>query len=122
MILYDVLEHLPDPAASLAAAHRILRPGGLLVSFTPLEGQPFSVYRWYRRLLGDDLYVATKEHLQAFSEDSLLSMAEPWFRVTDRQYAYHLIGHCMDATLFALHEGPVGASPLLEREPVLRGG
>ena len=80
--MYDVLEHLRDPGSSLTAAHRILRPGGLLVSFTPLEGQPFSIYRWYRRLLGDELYVETKEHLQAFSERSLLAVVEPGFRVS----------------------------------------
>jgi SAM-dependent methyltransferase len=105
-ILYDVLEHLHDPAASLAAAHRILRPGGHLISFTPLEGQPFSFYRCYRRVLGADLYLDTKEHIQAFSERSLLAIVEPWFRVVDREYAYHFIGHCMDATLFALMKIP----------------
>ena len=104
--MYDVLEHLRDPGSSLTAAHRILRPGGLLVSFTPLEGQPFSMYRWYRRLLGDELYVETKEHLQAFSERSLLAVVEPGFRIVDREYAYHLVGHCMDATLFALMKVP----------------
>jgi SAM-dependent methyltransferase len=106
VIMYDVLEHLRDPGSSLTAAHRILRPGGLLVSFTPLEGQPFSMYRWYRRLLGDELYVETKEHLQSFSERSLLAVVEPGFRVVDREYAYHLVGHCMDATLFALMKVP----------------
>ena len=122
VILYDVLEHLPDPAASLAAAHRILRPGGLLVSFTPLEGQPFSVYRWYRRLFGDDLYVATKEHLQAFSEHSLLSMAEPWFRVRRPPVRLPPDRPLHGRHAVRAHEDPVRASPLLEREPVLRGG
>jgi SAM-dependent methyltransferase len=106
VIIYDVLEHLRDPGSSLTAAHRILRPGGLLVSFTPLEGQPFPMYRWDRRLLGDELYVETKEHLQAFSERSLLAVVQPGFRVSDREYAYHLVGHCMDATLFALMKIP----------------
>jgi SAM-dependent methyltransferase len=32
--LFDVIEHLPDPAETLALAHRQLRPGGILVVTT----------------------------------------------------------------------------------------
>lgn len=42
--LWDVIEHLPDPQATLAVAVRMLKPGGLLVAKTPnCDG-------WYPRL------------------------------------------------------------------------
>ena len=102
VVMMDALEHFQDPAAALHAAGSVLRPQGLLVSFTPLEGQRLSFYRLYRRILGDDLYVRTKEHLQSFSERDLLRLLEQDFHVVDRVYAYHAVGHLMDATLFAL--------------------
>jgi SAM-dependent methyltransferase len=101
VVVYDVLEHVVDPAQMLESTHRVLAPGGRLVSFTPLEDQPLSFYRMYRKLMGDELYVQTKEHLQAFSARSLRQIVEARFRIVECSYAYHLLGHFMDATLFA---------------------
>lgn len=36
-----VLEHVPSPAAAIAAAERYLRPGGLFIAFTPNGSTPF---------------------------------------------------------------------------------
>src|SRR5439155_6595773 len=44
--LYDAIEHLTDPVATLAAVHRLLVPGGLLHLVTPYVG------RVQARLLG----------------------------------------------------------------------
>jgi SAM-dependent methyltransferase len=102
VVMVDVLEHFVDPVAALHAARRVLRSRGRLISFTPLEGQPFSFYRLYRRFFGDDLYVRTKEHIQAYSEKRIRNLLGREFAVTDCAYAYHLFGHVMDATFFAL--------------------
>jgi SAM-dependent methyltransferase len=107
VVMFDVLEHVVEPSTMLAAAHAILRPSGVLISFTPLEGQAFSMYKLYRRLLGDDLYITTKEHVQSFSETDLRSLLTPaGFQIDSTAYAYHLMGHVMDATLFALMKVP----------------
>jgi hypothetical protein len=97
-----VLEHLIDPAQTLIAVREILRPNGTVISFTPLEAQPLSFYVMFRKLLGDDLYVTTKEHVQAFSERTLRTLVEQEFAIQEVEYAYHLVGQFMDASLFAL--------------------
>lgn len=102
VVMFDVLEHVIAPDVSLRAVRTALKPGGRLISFTPLEGQRLSFYRAYRRLLGDDLYATTKEHVHAFSEVSLRRLVLRDFRFLDHAYAYHITGQFMDATLFAM--------------------
>jgi SAM-dependent methyltransferase len=117
VLMVDALEHFADPAAALRAARAVLRPRGRLISFTPLEGQPLSFYRVFRRFLGDDLYARTKEHIQAFSESSLRGLLARDFELIDHAYAYHLLGHLMDATLFALLTSPRLRSRFWEDNP-----
>lgn len=38
VVLFDVIEHLTEPGADLAEAHRVLRPDGLMVVATPDAG------------------------------------------------------------------------------------
>jgi 2-polyprenyl-3-methyl-5-hydroxy-6-metoxy-1,4-benzoquinol methylase len=49
--LGDVLEHLPDPCATLSELLRFVKPGGLLFAEGPLENNPSPVY-WAARLFG----------------------------------------------------------------------
>ncbi len=101
VLVFDVLEHVPDPAALLAEAARLLAPGGRLVAFVPVEGERVSFYELYRRLLGADVYVETKEHIQSFTHRELGRLLGAHFEVRDRTYAYHVLGQLMDASFFA---------------------
>jgi 2-polyprenyl-3-methyl-5-hydroxy-6-metoxy-1,4-benzoquinol methylase len=58
VVMADVIEHLPDPRATLHQIHRVLRPGGRLLLLTPDIGSVMArVFgaRWWGLL--DDHYV-----------------------------------------------------------------
>jgi SAM-dependent methyltransferase len=102
----DVLEHVPAPAATLDEITRILKPGGRLVAFVPVEGELFSFYSFYRKLLGANLYAETKEHIQAFSHAALRALIAARLQIQTQQYAYHFLGHAMDASMYAATKIP----------------
>lgn len=76
--MWDVIEHVNDPRASLAAAFRLLRPGGILAINTPDSGSILA------RLLGLRWHlVLPPEHLVLFHQESLRRLlAESRFEVT----------------------------------------
>ncbi len=102
----DVLEHVREPEQTLDEIVRVLRPGGLLVGFVPVEGEPLSAYAFYRKLLGPDLYLHTKEHRQSFRRRQVQAWLNERFQVFDQRYAYHLLGQSMDASFFAAAQLP----------------
>jgi SAM-dependent methyltransferase len=101
VLVVDVLEHVPDPAHTVAEIARVLKPDGRFVGFVPIEGEPRSAYALYRKLLGADLYERTKHHVQAYTHAGLVALLEEHFELVDVSHAYHAIGHLMDATFFA---------------------
>jgi 2-polyprenyl-3-methyl-5-hydroxy-6-metoxy-1,4-benzoquinol methylase len=64
--IWHVLEHLPDPAATLAEAHRILKPGGAVVVAVP------NYSSWQARVTGAGwFHLDPPRHLFQFSLKSL---------------------------------------------------
>lgn len=67
--MWDVLEHLHDPAASLSEIHRILKPGGVLVVRVPNAGS------WDASLFGSCWAgLDAPRHLYVFDQDTLQAM------------------------------------------------
>ena len=77
LTMFDVIEHVPDPAADLAAAWRLLKPGGWLVLSTPnIDGLfPRLSYSLAHRL---DYWPHPEPpyHLYQFSVKTLAAMLE----------------------------------------------
>jgi SAM-dependent methyltransferase len=101
VLVVDVLEHVADPRHLLTEASRVLRPGGRMVAFVPIEGERMSFYELFRRVFGSDTYRVTKEHIQAFTHREARSMIEERFEIRELRYAYHALGQLMDAAFFA---------------------
>ena len=71
--LTNVLEHVPDPAALLAAARDLLGPGGVLCVGVPNDFSPFQLAA---RQAGDlpEWWVAPPHHLNYFDFESLSAL------------------------------------------------
>jgi SAM-dependent methyltransferase len=100
VVFADVLEHVEDPTRTVGELRRSLRPGGLLIGFVPLEGEPLSAYAFYRALLGRDLYRQTKQHTQSFTLDGVRALLRD-FELVEQRHAYHALGQWLDASFFA---------------------
>lgn len=78
--MWDVIEHVGDPAAELRRAYRLLRPGGTLVVHTMDIDSPFA------RLMGHRWPWLMEMHIFFFSQDTLCQMVE--------QVGYRVL-HCL---------------------------
>ena len=68
--LWDVIEHVEDPAAELRAAHRLLRPGGYLVVHT------MDIDSLFARVMGSHWPWLMEMHLFYFSQRTLRQMVK----------------------------------------------
>jgi 2-polyprenyl-3-methyl-5-hydroxy-6-metoxy-1,4-benzoquinol methylase len=68
--LWATLEHLPDPGAFVAEAHRVLRPSGVLALTVPNHGSAT------QRLLGRRHRYVGVDHLNYFTSRNLTELVE----------------------------------------------
>jgi hypothetical protein len=79
----------------------MLKPGGRLIVFVPVEGEPLSAHALARLILGRDVFVRTKDHIQSYTHAGPRALLERRFRLERAAYAYHPLGQSLDAAFFS---------------------
>lgn len=106
VLLFDVLEHLQEPALALSELYRVLEPEGILHALVPCEGQPGSLHWLLRRLrLGGDLKERHSGHIQRFTRREVWRLlGETGFRVERVTYSIHPMGQVRDILSYVEQE------------------
>jgi SAM-dependent methyltransferase len=102
IVLFDVLEHVPDPDAVLAEAARVLRPGGRLHAFVPCEGSAYTLHGIASRLgySPKERYAGHIQRLSARELERRLRSAGLVPRVW--RWSGHLFMQAIDLAYFSL--------------------
>lgn len=102
VLIFDVLEHVNEPAEFLREINRVLIPGGIVYAFVPCEGDILSVWNWLGRM--GVLSGLTKKHaghIVKFSRRDLKKLFEEvGFKVRYLRHAEHLFGQFLGVMAF----------------------
>lgn len=104
VVIFDVLEHVPDPADFLLRANRVLKPGGRFYGFVPCEGDGLSLWHILDRVgLKKDLTKRFAGHIQYFSRGALQNLLiKAGFKNINCRYSEHILGQILGVVAFYL--------------------
>lgn len=112
IIFLDLIEHLPHPSQFLDECRRMLRPGGVLHFFAPLEDEPGTLYRLFRNNRPIPIHRWKRDHvghMQRYTASELLQMVwDAGFEVDDLAFSFHLVGQAHDVLDYWARERGAG--------------
>jgi SAM-dependent methyltransferase len=100
IIFFDLLEHVPAPDRMIGECARALKPGGVLHFFVPLEDQPRTLYRAFRRDRPIPIHRWKHDHvghIQRYSRDTVTTLVErSGLGISSTAHSFHMIGQVHD--------------------------
>ncbi len=104
ILIFDVLEHVENPALLLGEISRVLKPGGILYCFVPCEGDNLSLWHWLDMAgLKKDVTRIFAGHINYFSREQISSIfRESNFQIRQLRYSEHLLGQLLGVLSFYL--------------------
>ncbi len=123
VLLFDLLEHVPDVGRCVAEISRILKPGGVFHGYIPLEAQPGTLFRALsgsRRVPIHQWKHDHVGHIQRLTTDDVTATFRAHGLVpVDLSYSFHLIGQVHDIVDYwgreRLRQAPTGRQATLTR-------
>jgi SAM-dependent methyltransferase len=118
VLLFDLLEHVPDVDRCVAEIARVLRPGGLFHGFVPLEAQPKTLFRALTRSRRIPIHQWKHDHvghIQRLTTERVTAIFRAnGLEPTDLSYSFHLLGQVHDIVDYwgreRLRQQPTGRS------------
>jgi SAM-dependent methyltransferase len=100
VVFFDLIEHVPSPDTLIAECRRVVRPGGVLHFFVPLEDQPRTLYRALRRNRPIPIHRWKHKHvghIQRFDERRVRELVEAGgMPIEAISHSFHLVGQVHD--------------------------
>ncbi len=100
VVLFDVLEHVPNPDRLLAECRRVLRDGGIFHAFVPCEASLLTLHGLAHRV-GWTPKRRYAGHIQQFTPAELRELlTRSGLAVVEESYSLHLVNQLFDLSYF----------------------
>jgi len=94
---FDTIEHLKNPQKAVSEIHRVLKPGGVFHSSTPIEGSVYTILGIFHRIFKFNPKNKRIGHVNNFNENSLKKLIETQgFAIKETRYSVHLFSQFVD--------------------------